>query len=272
MHGVSKGGFLMRHLFSKRRGAIAVGLLVLTSVAPYGAEAEDLQLPNLQALIPAEQVILGFADEFDINKPQQALRFTTGSNNTGSFALDVLGAPPIDATRTVANQCIAWTDRVCTARQEAGEFEFHPLHGHWHLNNFAQYDLRSLKGNGNPDMRDSGVVATGGKVSFCLMDYERQKPDDITDPYNTTGFYATCTGLLQGISTGWADLYTNDLAGQQILVDTVPDGDYALVVTVNPTTQLLETDYSDNTTYRKIRLGTTFAPGCVTTRTVTILS
>ncbi len=245
----------MRRLFA------LVALLSLALV-PH-AEAEEPTLPNLRPEKPYD-IQLGYADISDFTDPTEALRFSMSSANVGNYALDLVGVPPKDETRAAASQCVKWMDKVCTERQEAGEFIFHPTHGHWHLDSFAAYELRKVTKKGAVDMSRTGLVATSGKVSFCMMDSAPNQPSDSV----AVGFYATCTGVYQGISAGWQDIYDYGLPGQQIVVKDVPDGRYALVVKSNVDGQLLETNYSDNTTFEIIDLGT--PPGCVG-RTVTVV-
>lgn len=260
-------GRFLSVLSARRRGTFVAALVVFSSALVPHANAADPQLPNLTPLKPFD-IQLEFADDFDFTKPHEALRFSTSSFNSGEYPLELLGAPPEGASRTVANQCVQWNDRVCTARQPAGHFDFHASHGHWHLDDFALYELRRLTKKGKPDMTERGLVATSGKVSFCMMDTANQGEADPADPFDSTGFYVSCSGVFQGISAGWADIYTWDLPGQQILVENVPDGDYALVITSNASEQLLETSYEDNTSVAKIRLGT--PPVCMG-RTVEVI-
>jgi hypothetical protein len=51
---------------------------------------------------------------------------------------------------------------------------------------------------------------------------------------------------LQGISTGWIDIYEFDLAGQVVDISTVPDGVYALRSIADPEDQLRELDDANN--------------------------
>lgn len=246
------------------RRLLALVALLAVAVVPH-ADADEPTLPNLRPEKPFD-IRLSYADDFDFTKPQAALRFSMLSKNVGDYALDLLGAPPKDATRAAASQCVAWVDKVCTQRQEAGEFIFHPEHGHWHLDSFALYELRKVSRKGVVDMRPSGLVATSPKISFCMMDSQRNEPP--AEGETVLGTYLLCTGAYQGISAGWGDLYDYSLEGQQILVEDVPNGTYALVVRSNVDGQLLETDYSDNVAHALIRLET--PAGCVG-RTVTVV-
>ena len=141
----------------------------------------------------------------------------------------------MSARRSVAEQCIAWaTHRVCSERRPIGHFLWHPEHGHHHFEDFALYELRSLRKNGMPRMGRRGLVRSGGKVSFCLMDIDQD--DDgpshpvYRAPHPLYTSSAAGTGF-QGISPGWRDVYSWRLEGQQVLLTGIPDGTYALVVT-----------------------------------------
>ena len=231
------------------------------------ANADEPTLPNLRPEKPFN-IQLSYADETDFTDPTEALRFSMGSANIGAYALDLLGVPPKDETRTAASQCVTWMDKICTERQEAGEFVFHATHGHWHLDSFAAYELRKVTKKGAVDLSPTGLVATSGKVSFCMMDTQPNTGYP-TDGSVAVGFYATCTGVYQGISAGWMDVYDAGLPGQQIVVKDIPDGRYALVVKSNIDNQLLETNYSDNVAYEIIELST---PVDCVGRRVTVVS
>lgn len=215
--------------------------------------ADDL--PNLIPLPP--EIELGAADP---GTGSQAIRLTVSVANRGTAHLDLLGIPGGTQPTTVpAHQCVAWAaDRACQTRQPVGEFEWHPDHMHHHFEGFAKYELRSLR-RGRPNMKPSGLVRGGDKISFCLIDYE---PDDgSSTPFPGTGaggwpLYSSCVAGsgYQGISRGWRDVYTGSLTGQQVVVDGVPPGRYALVVTVDPDRKLFETDETDNTVVTRISL------------------
>lgn len=186
-----------------------------------------------------------------------ALRFATGTANRGDYSLELAGQPS-GAAEAIALQCIAWPqDRVCSERQEVGTFSWHPQHGHFHFEDFALYELRKLRRDGAPDLRKKGLVATSGKISYCIIDAQEdegsQRPLLYSVPYPL--YYSCFTGLgMQGISPGWKDVYSKGTTGQQIPLEGIPDGTYALVVKFDPADRLLETDESDNTALTQIRL------------------
>lgn len=213
------------------------------------------QLPNLVPLPPFD-IVIGAPDGSRV--PGGALRFAAAVANRGEYAFDLFARPqdPVGQT-AAAEQCVGWaTERICAARREVGRFIWHPEHGHHHFEDFAQYELRKLRPNGRPDMRRRGLVAGGAKVSFCLMDIE---PDGGGGsglfPLGYPLYTSSCAGVgFQGISAGWRDVYGNRTIGQQILLDDVPDGTYALLIRTDPEGHLLETTTADNVAVAGVEL------------------
>lgn len=133
------------------------------------------------------------------------LRFSTQTRNIGSQNLE-LGDP-----------------------EGRPGFEYFDCHGHYHFLGFASYQL--LDGSGAP-------VATGRKVSFCLLDGLRW------DPKSAVNWKYDCGD--QGIQSGWADVYDAGLPGQWIDITGVPPGTYTLIITMNPDRLITEGDYTNN--------------------------
>lgn len=61
--------------------------------------------------------------------------------------------------------------------REAGEYVHHPDHGHWHVEDFALYELPSLTSEGDI----GSVVASGGKVSIRITQNTGVDGDLIAD-------------------------------------------------------------------------------------------
>lgn len=114
-------------------------------------------------------------------------------------------------------------------------FHYSGCHEHYHFDHYASYEL----------LDDSGVVATGHKQAFCLIDLEPWAWTDDSHEYGCGN---------QGISRGWADVYGSYLPCQWIDVTDVPPGTYTLRIALNrpaPGTSLPiinEMDYDNNVT------------------------
>lgn len=241
-------------LINRARVSICVGCLAaVLSGSPVAGSSEAPALPDLVPL--PRTVELAAADPAT---GEIAIRLDTVVANRGTAHLDLQGLPDQgSADRASAYQCVAWsTDRTCMERENVGDFVWHPEHQHHHFEGFAMYELRKLTKKGRPDLRKKGLAAEGTKVSFCLIDYEEDS-DGGGNWLTGWPLYSTCVvgSGSQGISRGWRDVYTSQLRGQQVVVDDVPPGTYALVITVDPDDRLLEIDDSNNTLALRLRLG-----------------
>jgi hypothetical protein len=137
------------------------------------------------------------------------LRFDTVSANRGTTDL-VVGVPPPPG-------------------ESNDVFEWSPCHMHHHVKNYASYELLDATG---------AVVLTARKQSFCLEDDENVKPGVPPHGYSCTD---------QGITRGWADVYSRYLPCQWIDITDIPAGTYTLRVVVNPLRTLPESNYDNNT-------------------------
>jgi hypothetical protein len=190
--------------------------------------------PDLQTLPPSELLI-------EITPDGQALlRFSNSILNAGPGILEVLGELNPRTNRITVTQ-FANTLRGDIEEHTAGEFVFHPDHDHFHLENFALYEVRSLAANGDLN----GGVAFTDKISYCLRDNTRS---DLREAAPGP-VYTVCDQNTQGMSVGWIDTYDFQTPGQIVAIGHVPDGVYALRSTVDPADQLWEADEANNSAF-----------------------
>lgn len=130
-----------------------------------------------------------------------------------------------------------------------GCMRYHPAHDHWHVLDIARYELRR-EATGK-------LVAHSRKVGFCFTDTRLAFPSAVSPPAaiypvgsaKPTGCDASST---QGISPGWADLYSFALPGQQLRVGGLPRGKYCLTSRADPLDLIEELDENNNV--RRVRL------------------
>ena len=127
-----------------------------------------------------------------------------------------------------------------------GCYVFHPAHDHWHLKDFARYELHRWSSKGV-------VVSSREKVSFCVGDDFAVQPGLPGSP--RMPYYTACTAdSTTGLSIGWADLYGSDLQGQSLDIRGLAEGRYCLVSTADADGHILESDATNDVATLRIRI------------------
>jgi hypothetical protein len=165
------------------------------------------------------------------------LKLTNSVWNGGYGPLELIGVVDTESGTQHVIQRILKDDGEYS-EQSIGEFVFHSGHNHWHLDSFSVYELWTLQSNGMLDQ----VVATSGKVSYCLRDIHRSAEAEQID---RAGF-TSCSPIRQGLSVGWTDVYQYYLAGQSIDITGLEDGTYALMSIADPFNLIQESDETNN--------------------------
>jgi hypothetical protein len=137
---------------------------------------------------------------------------------------------------------------VVTYDRHAGTFEWHPTHNHFHFGDYALYTLQPVNAPG-------GSQRTSSKTTFCVMDTTKVNTSLPGAPAEPV--YTACGREVQGMSVGWGDTYDWSLPGQSIDFTGNPDGDYRLVIEIDPQKRLLEINEDDNTSCVLLRVSTT---------------
>jgi subtilisin-like proprotein convertase family protein len=148
---------------------------------------------------------------------------------------------------------MTYTDRT------AGSMTYHPSHGHMHVDDWGIYTLRSATSDPNP--LNWPILGTGSKLAFCLMDYgtcstyNGHCEDSSGTIINNTnapnlglggGSYG-CSPTIQGISSGYTDIYYQSLDGMWInLPAGLCNGQYWIVVQLDPYNYFLESNELNN--------------------------
>ena len=235
-----------------------VGLLALPQAAAAQEPAPQL-LPDVRGQVARDLSI-------QVGTGVRNLRLTTTVANAGLGALEIFPVPAsdCDGDGDPANDRLAF-QRVFRDSDGSGFFNrsvdldstaypagcmiYHPEHAHWHFEDFASYELL-LPGT-------LEVVASATKVSFCVLDYDPFAPGLLGHPIDP--YYGPCDeDSTEGISVGWSDTYASSLPGQAIDIRGVPDGEYCLAVTGDPSDILIESAESNNRAMRPIALSGNF--------------
>jgi hypothetical protein len=187
----------------------------------------------------------------------RCLRFSAGLGNSGPGPLDLRFSPFTDVTgEPTMYQALHYAGTSQVTLHEAGTYEYHFTHAHYHYTDFNTYELWHVTDAETGAMEQ---VGHGQKAGFCVID---QKIADFSrfdhDPYRTyTG--GDCLGLgsqgaSMGLSSGWADVYRWQRAGQYVEFFGQPDGRYVVRVIADAAGRLIEVDDTDNVGYAYIEV------------------
>lgn len=215
------------------------------SVSSFSAERTGVPNPTRNPLLlPDLSVDLqeGLSDWYIEGN---SIRFSMATPNLGRGRMELRGGPIQDDGRQLVYQRI-FRKNGGRIDREAGFFTYHPEHGHIHFDGYAEYHLRELLPDGpdadtEPDV--GAIVASGGKVSFCLLDSQRVTP---RPAHSRRQLYIGCNDVRQGISPGWMDVYGSGLEGQEIDITNLAPGRYYLEAVVDPDNALMESNEANN--------------------------
>ncbi len=142
----------------------------------------------------------------------------------------------------------------------AGSMTYHPTHNHMHVDDWGFYTLRQ-RDTSEPNPLLWPVIGNGAKLGFCLMDfgtcsfYNGHCQDSLGNTlvnsdfpnFGLGGGQYNCSPVEQGISSGYTDIYYQNLDGMYI---TIPpgtcNGEYYIVVQIDPHNYFLEESETDN--------------------------
>lgn len=210
--------------------------------------------PNLKTLPPSSLMI----DPPRSGRSNYLLRFSNTVLNDGEGALELrrdgTGEAPMAYQRFYdsAGQYIR-DPQGNPVEQPIGTFEYHAAHRHWHFNDFARYELwtkaeyeeweASGRAEGEP-------LGTSEKVTFCIIDSIHVDPKSPRGPdrprytaRTLPGGYRQCEAT-QGLSVGWADIYSYVLEDQWVELGPRPlrRGNYLLRTVADHENRIYESD------------------------------
>lgn len=174
----------------------------------------------------------------------------------------------------------------------AGAMTYHPTHGHNHVDDWGVFTLR-LEDPNETNPLNWPIVGNGAKLGFCLMDYgqcgtttgstyaHHCKDTNMYYQQGTTllnadfpnwglgGGAYNCSPVIQGISVGYTDVYSESLDGMWINIPPgICNGQYWIVAEVDPLGHFLEMNELNNWTAIPITLTQQNAPGSPVTTLV----
>ena len=211
--------------------AFAAVLLSLAMPQATNSQTATPRYPNLKTNPPSG---LRY-EQMTINGVLQwVIRFDTTVWNAGTGPLHLV--PVNSGGRTTVWQYVYSTNTATgepVEKHNAGEAEFHSAHNHWHFQDFAKYELYKKS---DWDGRTGQKRGEGVKTTFCII--------DTTHVSGTLSARYTQCGQtsVTGLTVGWGDTYTADLADQWVVVgqSKLENGEYVLRSIADPLNKLKE--------------------------------
>ncbi|MGL5888860.1 MAG: T9SS type A sorting domain-containing protein [Bacteroidia bacterium] len=196
-------------------------------------------------------------DTFTINDPNSTQQFVCPNGNPTPHQI-------------IFQRIYHKNGNTMTYREEpAGTMTYHPSHGHNHVDAWGVFTLR-IEDPNDPNPTHWPIVGQGQKMGFCLMDYGQCGSSsyighcrDTNTVYNfgnimvnadfpnwgLGGGQYNCSQVEQGISSGWTDVYSKSLDGMWINIPPgTCNGNYWIVVDVDPNNNFVEEDETNNYT------------------------
>jgi len=197
-----------------------------------------------------------FQSEIEDQGARRCLRFGQAMANVGDGPVEVRFSTPAgqQPPEVPGAQRIHYSDGTYTDIPSVGVMHYHPIHSHYHFEDFSVSALWTMDAAGNPT--GTAPVAAGRKNGFCMSDTEMfwwarkgNAPQSYPGPrclFPEPDSPAGTDMFRNGISVGWADEYWWALPDQMIEVSALSDGTYLLVTQVDPANKLRELNEDNN--------------------------
>ncbi|MEV4316204.1 lysyl oxidase family protein [Actinocrispum sp. NPDC049592] len=197
-----------------------------------------------------------FTSEVQEQHAKLCLRFGQAMSNIGDGPVDVRFSTPKGQRppEVPGSQRIFRSDGTYHDVPSIGTMHYHPIHQHYHFEDFSVSELWAADASGKPT--GTAPVATGKKNGFCMADTELPwwaKKGNAPQSYPAPRCLepgadspADVDAFNNGISRGWADEYWWALPDQMIEVSALTDATYVLVTHVDPANKIKELNEANN--------------------------
>lgn len=205
-------------------------------------------------LVPLPSYGIWISERGRAGHPSEWLGFGADVWNKGPAPLVVEGyRQPGEATMDAFQYFTDATDTQ-VARADVGTMEYDARsgHQHWHLSQFAKYELLDESLNN---------IVLSQKEAFCLFPTDAI---DLTLPRADwdagnwgTGLDTACgqagaIWIREVLEAGWGDTYMQYRPGQSFDITDLPNGKYFIRVTANPDGMVYEADMTNNVSLRRV--------------------
>lgn len=231
-----------------------------------------LRLPDLRPQPAWNLEFFCRDEEFDEEHPLEhfCLRFAFGYENAGAGPLDLrFQVPEEGVTQYVFREDGTpedYDDNLMSGAFEtfdAGDYEFHEHHGHYHYAGMYQHELLWVEAPGELRSRRFSPKLGNCGHDWFMADFDRfgQDPTSRHDSEGCTGgSQGTNLEVRIGLSTGWGDYYGKNTIDNYVRftdpddAEVLPLGEYVLRSTVNQDQTITEERFGNNVGYTHFRV------------------
>jgi hypothetical protein len=209
-------------------------------------------------------------DEMAEDVVVRCLRFSFGYQNAGDGPLDLRFeslSDPATIGAKVRQRIYRGDPSVFTfedneyRERPAGTASYHKIHGHYHYDAVFQAQVFKVDDLEGGEVTRIGEAEKRGACAhdYVLVDFHRFYQDaagtaDSGSDCNFAFTNPTSSRMRIGLSRGWADIYTAELADNYADFGLNPDGLYLVRVWADPDDQIAETNERDNLAYSLIEV------------------
>ena len=213
-------------------------------------EAKQLLCPNLR-IGPASELFVE-----DRGPGQVLLRATSDVRSRGRGPMELVGHR--NGWRTMRTNQRIWKvgGGHLTVKSDATlrftDVGYRFGGAYWKVHQLARFDLRPVLVDGS----FGEPLRTSPKLNYCLRDLTRTQPSAVSPPAR---YYPACNQnpyrnrVTLGTSVGWSDIYPAPYNQQYIDVSGLR-GCFVYEMTVDPESNLFESNEDDNTSQRLVQL------------------
>jgi hypothetical protein len=214
-----------------------------------GPQAKQLLCPNLRIAPPSEMYV-------SAEDGKTLLHATSNVRSRGRGPIELRGRRDGPRSMRVTQRIYRAGGGHIEVRTHAG-LNFTDVGeyfggSYWKVHQLARFELRRVKPGGGL----GPVLRTSPKLNYCLRDLERTRPGRHSPSgphYHGCNQNPRIRRDVLGASVGWSDIYPADYDKQYIDV-TGLRGCFVFQMTVDPKHLLFESDETDNSSHRRVRL------------------
>jgi hypothetical protein len=219
----------------KHRALAAAAVVVAIATVLLGLPSPATALPAKTPHYPDLITLKPTGVRLDTSGGLRRLFFSNTIGNEGDGPLELrpennASTQTTDAIQEIYSHPATSLKLKLVSSRVIGTFIFHPAHNHWHMEDFANYGVYAINGDGST----GALLASTEKISFCMIDTD--VVDSSLEHFNWGRPHSCGRDERQGLRVGRGDTYSSFLPDQFVDITGLPNGNYRLISMADPVT------------------------------------